>query len=165
MNCPATQPYVRLRQRSPIEPAARARDTRANDTDRGRTANVLGQAFAQGYLDLAEYDDRLRQTWEAVTGAALGELLVDLPVGSITRRDPRRRAARVAAARRGVLLHVLAYSTIAGTCLAVWLAVALSVSAWYFWPIWPILGGGVAVVAHAIPVHLYGGSSRSGVSP
>ena len=36
--------------------------------------------------------------------------------------------------------------------VTVWLAVGLSAGAWYFWPIWPILGAGIGLAAHAIPV-------------
>lgn len=36
--------------------------------------------------------------------------------------------------------------------LSVWLAVALSADAGYFWPIWPILGGGGGLISHAATV-------------
>jgi hypothetical protein len=36
--------------------------------------------------------------------------------------------------------------------LAVWLAVGLTAGAWYFWPIWPILGAGIGVISHALPI-------------
>jgi len=36
--------------------------------------------------------------------------------------------------------------------LTVWLAVGLTADAWYFWPIWPILGAGIGVVGHALPI-------------
>ena len=36
--------------------------------------------------------------------------------------------------------------------LAVWLAVGLTAGAWYFWPIWPILGAGIGVLGHAVPI-------------
>ncbi len=36
--------------------------------------------------------------------------------------------------------------------LAVWLTVGLTAGAWYFWPIWPILGAGIGVIGHALPI-------------
>ena len=36
--------------------------------------------------------------------------------------------------------------------LAVWLAVGLTAGAWYFWPIWPILGAGIGLIGHAVPI-------------
>ena len=40
--------------------------------------------------------------------------------------------------------------------LRVWLAVGLTAGAWYFWPMWPILGGGIGVASHVIPVRFAG---------
>ena len=36
--------------------------------------------------------------------------------------------------------------------LAVWAAVAATTDATYFWPIWPILGGGIGLVSHALGI-------------
>lgn len=70
------------------------------------------------------------------------------------RSDPRRRAARDAAVRLSVRLHLAAYLTMTVVVLTVWLAVALSAGVWYFWPVWPILGAGIGVLGHAVPVRL-----------
>ena len=51
-------------------------------------------------------------------------------------------------------LHLAAYLAMVVIVLTVWLAVALSAGAWYFWPIWPILGAGIGVVGHAVPIRL-----------
>jgi hypothetical protein len=53
-----------------------------------------------------------------------------------------------------VRLHLAGYLTMVVIVLTVWLAVALSAGAWYFWPIWPILGAGIGVLGHAIPIKL-----------
>lgn len=126
---------------------------RAGDRDRERTAAHLGQALAQGYLELDEYDRRLQQAFSMHTTGELRELLADLPLDRIRRADPRRRAARIAAARRGVRIHLGAYLAMALIVLTVWAAVAVTSGATYFWPIWPILGAGIGVVSHALSVH------------
>ena len=128
--------------------------TRAGDHDREATAGYLGQALAEGYLDMAEYEDRVRSAFSAHTTGQLKQLLTDLPVRQLRRNDPRRRAARHAAARTSVHLHLAAYLLMVVIVLTVWLAVGLSAGAWYFWPVWPILGAGIGVVAHAIPIRL-----------
>jgi hypothetical protein len=51
-----------------------------------------------------------------------------------------------------VRLHLAGYLTMVVIVLTVWLAVALSAGAWYFWPIWPILGAGIGVLGHTIPI-------------
>ncbi|ORA08309.1 DUF1707 domain-containing protein [Mycobacterium arosiense] len=120
--------------------------------DREKAADLLGQAFAQGYLQVDEYDRRLQTVFQTHTAQELHELLADLPLDRIRRHDPRRRAARVAAARRGVRAHLAVYLTMVAIVLTVWAAVALTTEASYFWPIWPILGAGIGLVGHAASI-------------
>jgi len=127
---------------------------RAGDRDRERTANQLGQALAQGYLAFEEYENRLQTTFTAHTTAELRQLVADLPLGHLRRNDPQRQAARRRAARLGVRIHLGAYLAMVVIVLTVWLAVGLTAGEWYFWPIWPILGAGIGVASHAIPVRL-----------
>lgn len=124
----------------------------AGDRDRERIANQLGQALAQGYFTLDEYEIRLQATFAAHTAAELRELVADLPLNQIRRNDPARRQARRRAVRRGVLIHLGAYLAMVVIVLAVWLVVGLTAGAWYFWPVWPILGAGIGVIGHAVPV-------------
>ena len=119
--------------------------TRAGDREREKTANQLGSALAQGYLELGEYETRLQAAFAAHTVA-------DLPLAQLRRNDPRRREARRAAARRGVQLHLAGYLAMVVIVLTVWLAVGLTADAWYFWPVWPILGAGIGVLGHALPI-------------
>jgi hypothetical protein len=125
---------------------------RAGDRERERTANQLGQALAQGYLAMDEYETRLQSAFAAHTTTELRELVADLPLARLRRDDPQRRAARRAAARRGVQIHLAGYLAMVVIVLTVWLAVGLTAGAWYFWPIWPILGAGIGLLSHAIPV-------------
>lgn len=126
---------------------------RAGDRDRERAAARLGQALAQGYLDLAEYEQRVQTVFGAHTTGEIRELLADLPLERIRRADPRRRAARVEAARRSVRIHLGAYLLMTVIVLTVWAAVAATTGAMYFWPIWPILGAGIGLVSHALGIH------------
>ena len=125
---------------------------RVGDREREKTANQLGQALAQGYLAMDEYETRIRAAFGAHTTAELGQLVADLPLAQLRRTDPRRREARRAAARRGVQFHLAGYLAMVVIVLAVWLTVGLTAGAWYFWPIWPILGAGIGVLGHAVPI-------------
>ena len=136
--------------------APNATSVRAGDHDRKRTANQLGQALSQGYLAMDEYDARLQATFAANTTTDLRQLLADLPLAQLRCNDPQRQAARRRAARLGVRIHLGAYLAKVVIVLTVWLAVGLTAGAWYFWPIWPILGAGIGVVSHAIPVRFAG---------
>lgn len=137
-------------------PAPVAPSVRAGDRERERTANQLGQALSQGYLAMDEYETRLQATFAANTTTELRELIADLPLAQLRRNDPQRQAARRRAARLGVRIHLGAYLAMVVIVLTVWLAVGLTAGAWYFWPIWPILGAGIGVVSHAIPVRFAG---------
>jgi hypothetical protein len=132
--------------------APTATPVRAGDRDRERTANRLGQALAHGYLAMDEYETRLQAAFAAHTTAELRQLVADLPLARLRRNDPQRREARRRAARRGVQAHLAGYLAMVVAVLSVWLAVGLSVGAWYFWPIWPILGAGIGLASHAVPV-------------
>lgn len=124
----------------------------AGTRDREKTADLLGQALAQGYLPIDEYDRRLQTVFQTQTADELRELLAGLPLDRIRRHDPRRRAARLAAARRGVRAHLVTYLAMCVIVLTVWAAVALTTDATYFWPIWPILGAGIGLVSHAVSI-------------
>ncbi|RAU92280.1 hypothetical protein DQP58_18855 [Mycobacterium colombiense] len=126
--------------------------TLAGTHDREKTADLLGQALAQGYLQVDEYDQRLQTVFQTHTAQDLRDLVTDLPLDRIRRHDPRRRAARIAAARRGVQAHLYAYLAMCAIVLTVWAAVALTTDATYFWPIWPILGAGIGFVSHAASI-------------
>ena len=133
--------------REPLAP-----NLRAGDRERDSSATLLGLALAQGYLEMPEYESRLQTAFTAQTTPELRQLTSDLPVAQLRQNDPRRHAARRAAARRSVQIHLAAYLAMVVIVLTVWLAVGLSAGAWYFWPIWPILGAGIGVVGHALPI-------------
>ncbi|MEW2482037.1 DUF1707 domain-containing protein [Mycobacterium sp. NPDC051198] len=137
---------------------------RAGDRERSRTANDLGQALTQGYLTMPEYEDRLQSTFQAQTADQLRRLVADLPVGRLRRHDPRRHAAQQRAARMSVRIHLAAYLAGALLMLGIWLAVGLGGGGWYFWPVWPIMGWGIGVASHAIPVWAHGSISPARIA-
>ena len=148
----ATRAPRRPHHQRPVVAAGDVANVRAGDPERERTASRLGLAFTQGYLSMEEYEARLNLAFAAQDIGALTQLTEDLPIEHIRRRDPNRRAARRAAARRGVWIHLFSYLAMAVLTISIWLAIGVTSNAWYFWPIWPILGGGIGIVSHAIPV-------------
>jgi hypothetical protein len=134
--------------------ATTANTVRAGDRERENTASQLGLALTQGYLEMPEYERRVAAAFAARSAGELRSLVTDLPVAQLLRNDPRRREARHAAARLSVRLHLASYLLMVVIVLTVWTAVALSGGTTYFWPVWPILGAGIGVLSHAIPIHL-----------
>ncbi|MFN3005911.1 DUF1707 domain-containing protein [Mycolicibacterium wolinskyi] len=130
--------------------------TRVGDPEREKTANALGQALTQGYLTMAEYEVRLDAAFHAQTTGELQQLLADLPVAQLRRNDPRRREAKLRAARLSVRIHAGIYLAVSVLMIGIWLAVGLGGGGWYFWPVWPIMGWGIGVASHAIPIWTHG---------
>jgi hypothetical protein len=121
---------------------------RASDADRERTVEQLRRHHADGRLDLEEFSERMERAYAAKTMAELDELMTDLP------RDTSPAAPRPAGSldERRARLRQSFYRS-----LATYLAVnAMLVGVWlfsgqgYFWPIWVLLGWGVAVATQAV---------------
>jgi len=103
----------------------------ASDADRDRVAERLRTAAGEGRLTSEELEERLERSFGARTDAELEPLVADLPLAR--RREPRARDHS----------HERAYVATMLLLVAIW---ALT-GAGYFWPIWPMLGWGIGVVA------------------
>jgi hypothetical protein len=104
----------------------------ASDADRERVAERLRAAAGDGRLTPVELEERLERGFSARTEAELEPLVADLPVPP---RDPRPRDRT----------HERTYVAVMLLLIAIW---ALT-GAGYFWPIWPMLGWGIGVLADA----------------
>jgi hypothetical protein len=82
---------------APYEPLPEAR-LRVGDAERYEAAGALGEHFATGRLDQAEYDARVQAAYAGRTRADLQELFTDLPEPAPFRPASRRAAE---AAERG----------------------------------------------------------------
>ncbi len=109
----------------------------ASDTDRDRVAERLREAAAEGRITAEELEERLERAFSARTEAELEPLVADLPAP--TRAAPQRRRRR----RGPDADHLRAYLAVSVMLVAIW---ALT-GAGYFWPIWPIMGWGIGVIA------------------
>lgn len=93
---------------------------RVSDAERNSVAELLGQHYADGRLDQAEFDERIARTMAAKTRGDLAGLFDDLPetgpsgagpagpdgqTGSVRSRGPRRRGGIV----RPLLLLLLVF--------------------------------------------------------
>lgn len=140
----------------PTETAERRPELRLSDADRDAVAARLADHHAQGRLTLAEFEDRLAATLTARTGTDLGPVLRDLPA----QPGPARRAAPElgsGAAEVGRRSHVAAYVVVITGLWLVWLLTGLG----HPWPVWPMLGWGMALLGHHPQVRLCPGSTRA----
>lgn len=138
----------------PTPPETRP-ELRIGDGEREQAVTHLGTAFAEGRLDLAEYDERVASAYSAKTASDLLQLTADLPLA--TREHPAQPAAgAVVTPQRGTRSRAVdnrpgAQVAYPGWLRVAWLtyaaAVSINVVIWlivsvgnadltYFWPIW-----------------------------
>jgi hypothetical protein len=127
-------------------------DLRVGDREREVVAAALREHAAAGRLTTAELEERLGAALTARSGHDLRAPLADLP--RLAPSPAPRDRARVREEARGIVVPWLLVSVL---LVALW---ALT-GAEYFWPVWPILGWGIAVWARAAAV-LRDGVPRAG---
>jgi hypothetical protein len=139
-----------------LEPQGERRASlRASDADRDRVVEALGQHHVEGRLTAEELSERTDKAYAAKTLGDLDTLTVDLP----ELRRPARSGAPVsprtadpdrARARAAFRRHLYNYLWINGLLVVIW---ALTNFGGYFWPVWPMLGWGIGLAAHAFSVY------------
>jgi hypothetical protein len=140
--------------RDPGEEQRRA-SLRAADADRERVVEALRQHHVDGRLDAEELNQRIDRVYAAKTFGELDEITTDLPpiqtparAGAPVRprpADPGRARAKAAFQR-----HLFTYLWVNGLLVVIW---ALTNFGGYFWPVWPMLGWGIGLGAHAFSVY------------
>ncbi len=129
----------------PRDPAAA--DLRAADSDRDVVLDVLRDAFADGRLTRAEYDDRVDAGLNIRVLGGVAPVIGDLVLQAGT---SRRRATgdlhdqAVTKYRRDLRDARNGWLFVSGTTVAVWGATSVAGGgAYFFWPIFPVIGVGI----------------------
>jgi len=123
----------------PTEPTRAA--LRASDMDRERVAALLRDHFSDGRLTLEEFQERLESAYAGKTFGELDALTSDLPVHRTPAAPPAiAPSSDEAVRRRRIRDRILTYVILMLFLIAIW---AVSGREGSFWPIWPILVGGL----------------------
>jgi hypothetical protein len=140
--------------------ADRREELRAADVDRQFVADLLKKALDEGRLSLHEYDDRLKETYAAVTYGDLDKQLADLPGVDQAQVVPRAAAtpqppmAHASQQRHGIPRWVIAtwssWITVSLIVNAIWLATVLGGGGVSYWPVWVMLPWGAVLLAGTI---------------
>lgn len=129
---------------------------RAGTTDRDEAARQLGDAYAAGKLDDDEHRERLEQAMAAKTLGELRPLLEDL--GRATPAPAPRPAPddiEAALAHERVRRNRAVWGAVGGSLAlfvffnVIWLMPTLAGAQIPYWPIWPMLGIGIAAATAA----------------
>lgn len=115
---------------------------RVSDRERERAVDLLSQHAAQGRLTPEELEARIDSAHAARTRGQLAVLTADLPASD--RGDhPDGTPGRVArGARPDLSGQLVAFFAVNLVLVAVWALSGMG----YFWPAWPLLGWGLALV-------------------
>ncbi len=121
---------------------------RASDTDRQAVAEQLRAAQDEGRLSLAEYDERLRQAYAAVTFADLKPLTSDIPSTAPEKQDAsavtRRERGRMAPKWRS-------WAAVSLMLIGIWAVTSFPFDGpMSIWPIYPIGIWGVVLVVSTL---------------
>ena len=111
---------------------------RVGDADRNRTADLLKEAHAAGYLTLEEVDERLGAALAARTRGELDRLVTDLPPEWRASLGHGRPPATRRAARRPAFPPELAWLVPLAVIVAALLVLAVVTRGYFFFP-WPLL--------------------------
>jgi len=134
------------------------RTLRASDDDRHRVTDLLQAHYVAGRLAQTEFEGRLQEAVAARTMGDLDALLTDLPSlnapaaeASETNERPshheRRKHAGSRCSEQSFRAHAISYVLVMCLLVAIW---ALTSRGGYFWPVWPMLGWGIGLVAHGL---------------
>jgi hypothetical protein len=135
-----------------LEPSRRRASLRASDADRERIVLALRQHHGDGRLTVEEFTERMNLAYEAKTLGDLDGLTRDLPplpppLPEEIHPDP------VGVIRWRFYRHLLSYAFVNGLMILIWVFASVSVGRLlFFWPVWTLLGWGLAVGSHAIRV-------------
>jgi hypothetical protein len=116
---------------------------RASDSERDATADQLRIAAGDGRLDHDELEERLEAAYAARTRGELDALTSDLP-GEAPAEKEKRDPAWQDEAVRARLASFIVVNTI---CIVIW---ALTDPGGYFWPVWVLLGTGIALFSRLV---------------
>lgn len=116
---------------------------RASDAEREHVARILRAAAGEGLINLDEADERLTAVYDVRYRDELDPLTADLPHGG-TKLLENTAEAR-AAARAGLVRHIVTVVVVAAALVAVWVLSGAD----FFWPVWPLGFMAFSVVAHA----------------
>jgi len=116
---------------------------RVSDAERQQIVAELQEHCAQGRLTVEEFTERAEEALAARTQAELERALRELP-----QLPPRHLSGRPVRTKqqRDFARHVASYLLVNVFLVLVWVASGDG----YFWPVWAILGWGLAVAFHAL---------------
>jgi hypothetical protein len=134
-----------------LEPGQRRAALRASDADREQIVSALRQHHSEGRLTVDEFTERMQHAFGAKTFGELDPLTRDLPPILPPLPEPLGSADPAMVARHRFYRHLLGYAWTNAFLVLVWMLSCLATTdLLFFWPLWTLLGWGLALGFHAI---------------
>lgn len=143
-----------MREHGPVHPEPE--DMRAADADRQRVAAAIERHYLDGRLTAEELDEWLGWALAARTDGDLASLLTDLPPLPKSTHAARVKQQPVRRVSRDLRAQATKYALVMVLLIVLW---AATTPTGHFWPIWPMLGWGIAVASQFLR---HGGSVTGG---
>lgn len=119
--------------------SAESPELRCSDADRDKVADQLREHYAEGRLDLDEFQERTNAVYAAKTFGDLAPLTADLPARPVPEQPQEPKDdEEVGASGRGRLMAMWSpWLTTSVICIGIWLISMLASSQFiYPWPVW-----------------------------
>ena len=113
---------------------------RVSDADRERAVDGLRAHAAAGRLEPEELEERVGAALGARTMGDLEGLTADLPAVA-----GRGRSRAQGVERRRFQEHLRTFVAVNALLIAIWALTGFG----YFWPVWPLMGWSIGLLAHA----------------
>ena len=115
-------------------------EVRVGDAERSAALDRLGTLFADGYLDVGEFEERTGQAAVARTRGELSQLFDDLPADPVAleQRTPSEVELEEKLAAKKKMDRAQAITGVAGAAAFFVLQMGLDLD--YAWVVWPITG-------------------------
>lgn len=115
----------------------RPEDMRASDVDRKAAQERLHWAHAEGLISLEEFDDRVRNAWDARTRGELARLNADLPMPPPAPRPALRGGFAPTDGGQAMRVLITIWLVASMVNLMVWGLLSLTLTEWvYPWWVW-----------------------------
>ena len=124
-----------------VSTADREAGLRVSDRERERAVGLLSEHAAEGRLGVEELEARVDGALAARTRGELAALTRDLPASGSGERPAAPRSRVLRGSLPALPGQLVAFVAVNLVLVAVW---ALS-GGGYFWPVWPMLGWGLAL--------------------
>ncbi len=135
-----------------VNEPVRPEDLRISDVDRTRVQDQLRRAQEVGQLDITEFDERAKATWDARTRGELAKVVADLPDLPPPARPGRKAVFSDTGGGTAMRVLTIIWVSLLVVNVLAFGIVTLTVGPVYPWFLWLLVPGAVLAVLHGFGI-------------